>query len=55
MVIDALFTKYYPQDLLSKVKLRQELNAIKMKKEDNPSVLFKALSRIENKYNTATY
>jgi len=54
-VVNGLFEKYYPQDLLSKVELRQELNSIKMKKEDNPSVLFEALSGIENKYNTAAY
>ena len=54
-VVDGLFQKYYPQDILSKVELRQELNGIKMKKEDNPAVLFEALSGIENKYNTAMY
>ena len=33
MVVDALFKKYVPQDLVSKIELRRALNAVRMKKE----------------------
>ena len=34
--------------------MRRELNAARMKKEEDPANLFEAISDIENKYNTAT-
>jgi len=55
LVIDALFKKYVPQDLISMVELRKALNSVTMKKTEDPANLFEALSGIENKYNTAAY
>ena len=55
MVVDSLFKKYVPQDLVSKIELRRALNAISMKKEEDPANLFEAISGIENKYNTSTF
>ena len=55
LVIDALFKRYVPQDLISKVELRREVNKVSMKKEEDPANLFEALSAIENKYNTAVF
>jgi len=53
--VAALYKKFVPQDLVFKIKLRQELNTIKMNQEDDSSKLFELISRMENKYNTATY
>ena len=55
MVVDALFKKRFPQDLVSKIGLLRALNAVSMKKEEFPVNLFDMISRINNKYNTATY
>ena len=55
MLVDALFNKYVPQDLVSKIELRRALNCVSMKKEEDPVDLFKAISGIKNKYNTSTY
>ena len=54
-VIESLFKKYVPQDLVSKIELRRALSAISMKKDEDPEVLFEAISALENKYNTAVY
>jgi len=54
-VVDALHRKYIPQDLVSKVELRQALSAVSMKRDEDPAKLFEALSAIENKYNTASF
>jgi hypothetical protein len=54
LVVAALFKKYRPQDTITRVELRQVLNAIKMKKGTDPATLFEQISSVENKYNTAT-
>jgi len=54
-VVDGLFEKYAPKDLISKVELRRELAAVKMGKKDDPRVLFETLAAIENKYNHAKF
>jgi len=51
-IVEALFEKHIPQDMVSKVELRRSLNKVVMKKDNHPSVLFETLSGIENKYNT---
>ena len=48
-VIDALMTKYQPKDSLTKVELAEELGDLKMGNKEHPSVLFKRISKIENK------
>ena len=55
MLVDALFNKYVPQDLVSKIELRRALNCVSMKKEEDPVDLFKAISGIKNKYNMARH
>eukprot|EP00957_Ditylum_brightwellii_P174858 13313953-Ditylum_brightwellii.AAC.1 len=55
LVVVALHEKFAPKDLISKVELRREMNAITMKKEDDPSVLFEKISSLENQFNTATF
>ena len=35
-VVGALFNKYSPQDLVSKIELRREMNAVSMKRDDDP-------------------
>eukprot|EP00957_Ditylum_brightwellii_P150501 11460457-Ditylum_brightwellii.AAC.1 len=36
-VVVMLHDKYAPKDLVSKIKLRRQLNAITMKKDEDPS------------------
>ena len=55
LVIDAMFKKYVPQDIMSRVELRRAMNKIRMKKREDPANLFEQISALENKYNTATY
>ena len=55
MVVDSLFNKYVPKYLVSKIDLRRALNAVIMKKEEDPENIFKAISGIDNKCITSTY
>eukprot|EP00957_Ditylum_brightwellii_P159047 12104969-Ditylum_brightwellii.AAC.2 len=55
MVIMAMHEKYSPKDLISKVKLRRELYVVLMKKDEDPAVLFKKISALENRYNTTSF
>jgi hypothetical protein len=52
---NALHTKYFPKDLVSTIELRRALNAVTMKKEVDPAMLFEQISAIENKFNTVNY
>ena len=54
IVVASLFKKYQPQDTITKVELRQMLNKVSMKKNDDPATLFDQISTIKNKYNTMT-
>ena len=49
MVMKEVHKKNFPKDLVSKIELRRELNAVSMKKEDDPAFLFEQISAIENK------
>jgi hypothetical protein len=51
LVIKALRAKYMPGDVFTKVELSQMLSKVKTKKDDEPSMLFKQLSAIENRFN----
>jgi hypothetical protein len=51
LVVAALKAKYMPDDVITKVELRQMLGKVKMKKDDEPSILFEQLSTIENRFN----
>jgi hypothetical protein len=51
LVVAALKAKYMPDDVITKVELRQMLAKVTMKKDDEPSILFEQLSAIENRFN----
>jgi hypothetical protein len=51
LVVAALKAKYMTDDVITKIELRQMLGKVKMKKDDEPSILFKQLSAIENQCN----
>lgn len=53
-VVEGLFKKFQPQDTITRVELRQMLNKVSMKSNDDPATLFEQLSGIENRYNTPT-
>ena len=55
MVVDSLFNKYVPKYLVSKIDFCRALNAVIMKKEEDPENIFKAISGIDNKCITSTY
>ena len=54
LIATALKNKYQPQDTMTRVELRHQLNKVKLKKGADPATLFEQISSIENKYNTAT-
>ena len=47
-VVASSFKKHRPTDLITRVELRQQLNATSMKKDDDPSTLFEQVATIEN-------
>jgi len=51
LVVASLMKKYRPQDTITRVELRQMLNRVSMKKNQDPATLFEQLSSIENQYN----
>ena len=51
LVTEALNKKYRPQDTITRVELRQKLNKVAMKKNQDPATLFEQVSSIENQYN----
>jgi hypothetical protein len=55
MVMKALQRKYFPKDLVSKIELRRALNAVSIKEEDDPAILFEQINAIENKYNIINF
>jgi hypothetical protein len=51
LVMEAMGEKYRPQDTITRVELRQKLNKVSMKKNQDPATLFEQISSIENQYN----
>jgi hypothetical protein len=47
MVMNALKKKYMPQDMVTKVELRQESMRIKMSGKEDPSTLFEQLAKVK--------
>ena len=39
-VMESMITKYRPKDTISRLELRKKLNKVKMKKNEDPAVLF---------------
>ena len=54
LIVSAMLQRYMPQDTVTRVELRQMLNKVTMKPNDDPRVIFEQLSTIENRYTTAT-
>jgi hypothetical protein len=52
--VAAMLQRYMPQDTVTRVELRQMLNKVSMKPNDDPRVIFEQISTIENRYTTAT-
>jgi hypothetical protein len=53
-VIDELFKKYRPVDIISRVEMRTRLSQVHMKAGDDPRVLFNQLATIQSAYNNTT-
>ena len=51
-IMESMKKKFAPDDTISKVELRRQLNKISMKKNDDPATLFEQLSVVRNKYNS---
>jgi hypothetical protein len=51
LVVAALKAKYMPDDVITEVALRRMLSKVKMKKDEEPSILFEQLIAIENRFN----
>jgi hypothetical protein len=49
-VVELLHKKYKPTDMMTLVELQDEMAALKLKKNQDPSELFEQLSAIQNKY-----
>ena len=54
VVIDELFKKYRPVDMISRVEMRSRLNNVSMKANDDPRILFDQLASIQCAYNSTT-
>ena len=54
IVIDELFKKYKPVDIISRVEMRTRLSQVKMKADEDPRMLFNQLASIQSAYNDAT-
>jgi hypothetical protein len=50
LVVKQLMNKYRLLDTISKIKMRQQLARIKMKKGTDPSILFEQLTSIQNQH-----
>eukprot|EP00957_Ditylum_brightwellii_P178097 13565570-Ditylum_brightwellii.AAC.1 len=55
LVVVALHKKYVPKDLVSKIEMKCELNAIATKKDENPACLFEKNNGLENRYNISSF
>jgi hypothetical protein len=53
-VIDELFKKYRPVDIISRVEMRTRLSQVSMKQDEDPRVLFNKLASIQSAYNNST-
>ena len=54
LVVKALFQKYKPTDMISRVEMRLRLNKVSMKKSEDPITLFEEISAIQNMFYTTT-
>ena len=54
LVTRQLLQKYKPTGTMSRIELRQQLNQIKMNKNEDPKTLFEQIGAVRNAYNTKT-
>jgi hypothetical protein len=54
MVVDELFKKYRPVDIISRVEMRTKLSKVTMKQNDDPRLLFNQLASIQSEYRSVT-
>jgi hypothetical protein len=54
IVTTLLKAKHMPNDTMTQVEVRQEMNKIKMKKNDDPATLFEQISSVTNRYQSST-
>jgi hypothetical protein len=54
LVVDELFKKYRPVDIISRVAMRSKLSKVTMKRSDDQGVLFNQLASIQSMYNSNT-
>jgi hypothetical protein len=50
LVVLELNKKFKPNDIITKVEMRQKLNQVNMKKGSDPALLFKSLAEVEDRY-----
>jgi hypothetical protein len=53
LIVVVMLQRYMPQDTVTRVELRQMLNKVSMKPNDDLRVIFEQISAIENGYTTA--
>ena len=49
-VVKELMIKYKPNDNMGRVEARMMLNKVRMKDDDDPSILFEQISQIQNQF-----
>jgi hypothetical protein len=54
LVVDELFKKYRPVDIISRVEMQSRLCKVTMKPSDDPRVLFNQQANIQSMYNSNT-
>jgi hypothetical protein len=53
LVVDALYKRYRPVDIIMRVEMRTRLNQFSMKTHEDPRTLFDQLASIQSAYNDA--
>jgi hypothetical protein len=53
LVVDALYKRYRPVDIIMRVEMRTRLNQVSMKTHEDPRTLFDQLASIQSAYNDA--
>ena len=53
-MIKLMIAKYQPIDTVSRVELRQALNGVKIRSDENPTKLFKQINAIKNRYSSGS-
>jgi hypothetical protein len=54
MIVLGLKERYQPVDMVSMVEMRQAINKMTMKKDDEPTILFDQITAISNRFRNTT-